>query len=61
MNRKEFLLKLFAACVATTGTRSLPATEDILHILPPDNLDRLKLDFNASRNKVRLMFLLSPT
>ncbi len=32
-----------------------------LHVLSADNVERLRLDFNASRNKVRLLFLLSPT
>jgi hypothetical protein len=35
--------------------------DDNLHILQPDNIDRLRLDFNASRSKVRLVFMLSPT
>jgi hypothetical protein len=37
------------------------AGDDILHVLQPDNIDRLRLDFNASRSKVRLVFMLSPT
>jgi hypothetical protein len=35
--------------------------EDPLHILQADNYERLRLDFNASRSKVRLVFMLSPT
>jgi hypothetical protein len=37
------------------------AAEDPLYILPADNIERLRLDFNASRSKVRLVFMLSPT
>ncbi len=36
-------------------------TGDNLHIRQPNNIDRLRLDFNASRSKVRLVFMLSPT
>ncbi len=35
--------------------------EEVLHTLKGDDIDRLRLDFNASRSKVRLLFLLSPT
>ena len=37
------------------------SSEDNLHVLQPGNIDRLRLDFNASRSKVRLVFMLSPT
>ncbi len=48
----------FSACLFWSWA-ALPA--DDIHILPPDNIDRLRLDFNASRSKVRLVFMLSPT
>ncbi len=57
MNRKDFLLALSGAALAA---RDLCA-DDNLHILPQNDIDRLRLDFNASRMKVRLLFLLSPT
>ena len=37
------------------------AAEDPLHVLPANSIERLRLDFNASRGKVRLIFMLSPT
>jgi hypothetical protein len=62
MNRKEFLTKLpVVALTAAAAHRPPCLADDNLHVLPPDNLDRLKLDFNASRIKVRLLFILSPT
>jgi hypothetical protein len=37
------------------------AAEDPLHMLEANNIERLRLDFNASHSKVRLVFMLSPT
>ena len=62
MNRKEFLKRLPAvALAATVAYTPHSLAGDNLHVLPQDNLDRLRLDFNASRIKVRLLFILSPT
>lgn len=35
--------------------------EDQLHVLGSGNIERLRMDFNASRTKVRLFCVLSPT
>jgi hypothetical protein len=37
------------------------AAEDPIHILRSGDVERLRMDFNASRNKIRLFLLLSPT
>ncbi len=60
--RRDLLAFLPSALLSTlaTGFRGMSA-EEALHALKGDNLDRLRLDFNASRSKVRLLFLLSPT
>ncbi len=44
-------LKLLGDCLA----------EDQLHVLGTGNIERLRMDFNASRTKVRLLCVLSPT
>ena len=48
-------------CLLAVTLGRTRAADDNLHVLPPDNIDRLKLDFDASRSKVRLVFMLSPT
>jgi hypothetical protein len=35
--------------------------QDGLHVLQPNNIDRLRLDFNASHSKARVVLMLSPT
>jgi hypothetical protein len=56
--RKFLPAVFFAACALLLPART---AEDNLHILPVDSIERLRLDFNASRSKVRLVFMLSPT
>jgi len=62
LERRDFLKALpgflLAPAVICHGT---PVAEDTLHILRQDDVERLRLDFNASRDKVRLLFMLSPT
>jgi len=62
LERRDFLKALLGLlltpAVICLGT---PAAEDTLHILRRDDVERLRLDFNASRDKVRLLFMLSPT
>ncbi len=61
MSRKDFAAGI---CVWwLTGTRLARdcLAEDRLHILEPGSLERLRMDFNASRTKVRLFSVLSPT
>ncbi len=53
---KTVLLVVFGAVTFASGFAELQ-----LHVLPGKNIDRLRLDFNASRSKVRLVFMLSPT
>jgi len=53
MQRREFL--------ATMAGGALAPADDNLHLLEGEDLARLRLDFNASRSKVRLLALLSPT
>jgi hypothetical protein len=52
---------LTALLVLLSLVRLPQAAEDQIHILPADNIERLRQDFNASRSKVRLVFMLSPT
>jgi hypothetical protein len=52
---------LTALLVLLSLERLPQAAEDQLHILPADTIERLRQDFNASRSKVRLVFMLSPT
>jgi hypothetical protein len=54
--RREFLVQIPALLA------SAPAlAQEALRILPDGNSERLRLDFNTGRDKVRLLFVLSPT
>jgi hypothetical protein len=55
LDRRQFLTVFAAAPLA--GIQD----EASLHILQGESLDRLRMDFNTSRGKVRLLFVLSPT
>jgi hypothetical protein len=57
----RFLKWLMATIIPVLLVSAANGADDSLHILQPDNIDRLRLDFNASRSKVRLVFMLSPT
>ncbi len=57
--RRSFLALMSASVLALRETAL--GEDNPLHVLSADNVERLRLDFNASRNKVRLLFLLSPT
>lgn len=60
--RREFLAILPVAVFSTVAAVSRAiAAEDVLHALKGEDLERLRLDFNASRSKVRLLLILSPT
>jgi hypothetical protein len=61
MNRKEFLYRMRRLLLAAAAIPKSLGADDSLHILPQNSIERLRLDFNASRTKVRLLFLLSPT
>lgn len=59
--RRKFLTSLTAGLVSSgTLTRPAPA-QDLLHVLKPGDIDRLRADFNTNRERVRLMAVLSPT
>ncbi len=62
MGRRELLSLIPASCFSILSPffRAL-ASDDTLHVLKPGDIERLRLDFNASRSKVRLLLLLSPT
>ena len=59
--RRWFLALLPGAFSSVIRTTRAQTSEDTLHVLEGDDVERLRLDFNASHNKVRLLFLLSPT
>jgi len=59
IERRRFLARLPGAFLAAAA-RPLTA-EEPLHVLSGGDIQRLRLDFNASRSQVRLLFLLSPT
>ncbi len=62
LNRRELLAAMPATLLSVfTIRRAGAADDDSLHLLKPGNIERLRMDFNASRSKVRLLFLLSPT
>jgi hypothetical protein len=61
MARRSFLARLPGAMLATDAATPLVAAEEPLHILQGGDIGRLRLDFNASTSKVRLLLLLSPT
>ena len=56
--------RTFLGAVASAAGITVPAAaaaDTTLHVLPEDNYERLRMDFNASRTKVRMLFVLSPT
>ena len=59
-SRRDILTALPALASARRLVSELRAAET-LYELKRDDLERLKLDFNANRNKARLVFVLSPT
>ena len=59
IERRNFLSRLPGSFVAAAA---YPLTaEEPLHVLNGTDFRRLRLDFNASRSKVRILLLLSPT
>ncbi len=61
IERRSFLAALPAAALAAAVVAQAAPEDNPLHVLAADDLERLRLDFNASRSKVRLLLLLSPT
>lgn len=60
LSRRDMLAALPALACACRLVSELHAAET-LYELKRDDLERLKLDFNANRSKTRLVFVLSPT
>jgi hypothetical protein len=54
--RREFLVQIPALLASAPALAQEP-----LRILPDGNPERLRLDFNTGRDRVRLLFVLSPT
>jgi hypothetical protein len=62
IHRRGFLTRLAAAFAASAAVlRGAPALQDNLLMLKSGDLERLRLDFNGNRQKVRLLAVLSPT
>ena len=62
IERRELLALLpVAPWIAAIPSRAAQAQRAALHLLSGDDLERLRQDFNASRSKVRFLYLLSPT
>lgn len=59
--RREFAAGACAWLLATSRFAVDGVAEDELHVLNPGDYERLRMDFNASRAKVRLFSVLSPT
>src|SRR5205814_1871642 len=56
-SRRQFL----SAALLLPATAALSFAADPLCVLKPNDVERLKLDFNSNRDSVRLLFVLSPT
>lgn len=61
ITRRIFLATLTAGLAASAPAVCGAAAQEELHVLNSGNLERLRLDFNSSRERVRLLALLSPT
>ena len=59
MDRRTFLTAL--ALAGAPLSLPAPASEGDLQVLKQDDTERLRLDFNANRSKVRVVPVLSPT
>jgi hypothetical protein len=61
INRRIFLAALTGGLAALASGLHIAAAPQELHILKQGDTERLRLDFNAYRSKVRLLAILSPT
>jgi hypothetical protein len=61
INRRIFLAALTGGVAASASALRVAAAPQELHILKQNDTERLRLDFNANRSKVRLLAILSPT
>jgi hypothetical protein len=53
--RRQFIVQIAALPAAAA------AAGDLLYVLKNGSVERLRTDFNANRDKARLVFMLSPT
>jgi hypothetical protein len=61
IGRRDFTAGVCACLLSGLRLAGDCIADDQLHVLKPADLERLRMDFNASRNKVRLFSVLSPT
>lgn len=61
INRRIFLAVLTGGLAASASALRVAAAPQELHILKQGDTERLRLDFNTYRSKVRLLAILSPT
>lgn len=52
---------LETALIIPASINLLPGADSDLFVLKQDDIERLRVDFNSNRDKVRLIFMLSPT
>jgi hypothetical protein len=57
--RRQFIAQIAALPAAAVAATA--AAGDLLYVLRDGNVERLRTDFNANRDKARLVFMLSPT
>ncbi len=57
IGRRVFLSSILLLAFSTAASVSA----ETLQVLKQNDFERLKLDFNANRSKVRLLLVLSPT
>jgi hypothetical protein len=60
ISRRNFLAALGSGTVAARALRATPVPQE-LYVLKKGDVQRLRLDFNSYRDKVRLLAILSPT
>jgi len=61
IDRRSFATGVFASLLTGARVAENCVADDQLHVLEPGKLERLRMDFSASRTKVRLFSILSPT
>ena len=62
IRNREVSRRVFLAGIPYLALSASAASgADLLQVLKPNDFERLKLDFNSNRAKVRLFFVLSPT
>jgi hypothetical protein len=59
--RRIFLAALTAGLTTSAAALRTAMAQDELHVLKDGNLERLRLDFNTNRQRVRLVAVISPT